>query len=1042
LSSEKLHHNGKNMSINNKGLTVLRNVREILVGQFSDLDLVSLAALGEGGRSFERIALMLDTIAPLLLRFGRIVDESSGYINRQKSSAKRFRIMVTFIMCLIVFACFGIIYSFRSQPGEWYTRATYFLAIISICVVIIGFLRVMHTMVDDRTARVMGVSNTELHRYKVNLSDNLFVKFANARLRGAEGIKDFKQDMAALIQQTVEEADMFDFCANQADETSTMKKMCTVISLCDTNATRVTMADVLREHFRDGLGRPCGELLRNLFRTLQDVKDGNKVTNLDQYFLWSQITKGAETFRGLLRWDAQARQELNIDNRQMLKIIDEQVIGVMKLDLVEVADLSLPTSVQGTVVEAEDKAACWKACHDRGGECKWARFQDGRCMVGTDEALPGAVSSVFILNNDPAQRADPSKAGSKKGDDSVVLVRGATGKADDASSSSPALVCGKGMPVTSFSNMNPVVYAGKLTLDVATDSPECTVISFKSPANGVETLPTAITELQKLQLNGYKANEAENYKTLFGESGTVIAPTSTFCTKTTNNDIVKLNPIRLVATYQELEPAIREKIMFGMEKYQYVVNLTKYRSYIMNQLRDHYGPMFVAMSPHLLDTMTEVEKAISAAKQAVSKSSPQYVTVQRFKSRIEGLSSRQRTQFGQVVADMANATYLHQRHFKPVYSDLDLAIMRVMLTHGIVLAVIALVLFFIVTFRCFAEMGCTVWNVARRLAIVCALVMLGVTLFLSSYRKAVVRRDFNRQVSETNGQALVQKTAELMMIWNGSSSFNVYATVITRDTSLTLSDKDGMTLIPVRAGAITEGLQPSTGTLSKPISNVKSLRLTVDTIAGAVVLKVRSVKLMDSQGGFSYVFRQPEAMVVTPGQSIDLPVRQIQSFYKGKSSSTTFDLQVNLSEAVSDYSSVYTSTKQILDIYDKCNSINQSRALPFPILDISVMVAGIIAVLVGLVYLFGVLRPLEKVRNLRTLYTVRRRVEMGDKAPEFESVISCCRTPDDVWERLLNVAVVAVFIFAIYASFTVSNTIGDYRGGLYSSPEYAESKCV
>lgn len=1016
------------MSINNRGLAVLRNVREVLVGQFADLNLVSLSSLGEAGRNFERIAMLIDTVAPMLLRFGSIVKEATGYLDRQKNNARRFRTMMMIIIVFIIFACISIIYSYSQQPGMWYTRATYFLSVIALCIVIVGFLRIMRAMVDERTKRILAVSTSELERYKANLSDNLFIRFANERLRGAEGVRAFKEELKANIQRETDDAAMFDFCKEQKDEQSVASQMCTVLSLCESNSTSVTLADVLRQHFRNGLGKPCGEVLRSLFRSLQDIKDGNKVTNLDQYYLWSQITKGAETFRSLLQWDSQARQDASsLDGRKTLKIIDDEVVKRLQLDLTEVSSLAVPAAALagGTEVQAEDKGACWKACHDRGEECRWARYEDGKCTLGTQDFVPDSVASVFTLTD-----AAPSV-------DKGTLVR--SGSADDM-----ALVCKQGIPVNSLASLNPIVYAGRLTLDVASENSSVSVLSFPAPSNGIDVVPAAST-LQRAALSGYKANEADTYAVLFkgGEAGgATVASQTTFCRKASQTDIVKLNPESYVATYQELEPTLRERILFAMENYQYRISLGKYRAYILSKLRDHYGPSFAAMTPHLIDTLTELEKAVAAAREAAkAQYNARYVTKQRFQARLELLTSRQRSQLSQLIADMASATYLHHRHFKPVYTDMDMVTLRIVLTHGVVLAFVAIIIFSIVTYRCYAEMTCDLWSIVRRAVVVCSVVTLVITLFISSYKKTIARRTFNRQVAETNGQALVQKTAELVSIWSGGSSFKLYATLYAPGRAITLGNSDSTPLISGSAGSPTEGLQPTTGTLDKPVTDVRSVRITLDSVVGAQVLKVRSVRVMDIEGGFAYTFRRSDAAELRPGQTIDLPVRQVASFFKGNPTKT-FDLQVSLSEAVTDYSSVYLISKQIVETYDKCNSLSDARSMPFPFLDVVIMCVGIGAVLMALMYMFGVIRPFQKMRNVRTLLNVKRKVLLGDAAPEFESVITCCKTPDDVWEKMLNVGVVIVFVFAIYASFTVSNTIGDYKGGLYSSPEYADGKCV
>jgi hypothetical protein len=521
---------------------------------------------------------------------------------------------------------------------------------------------------------------------------------------------------------------------------------------------------------------------------------------------------------------------------------------------------------------------------------------------------------------------------------------------------------------------------------------------------------------------------------------------------------------------------------------------------ILEDLKKHYGASFQALSPSLLDTLDQVDAKMKEARQAARRDE-QYVSARRFATRIKSLSGRQRDRLSQVISDMASGTTLHYRHFKPARQDTDLLTMRVVLTHGILLSFLGIVMFAVSTYRCFEESDCSLWDVARRAIVVCSMVTLAIALFVTSYKKTIARRGYNLDISDTNSQTLIQASANLQSIWTGGSSFDMDASLLlkrqanedmrprvaaadcttgqtdmqcvsvsadsTNTTTKTAYVYTGtQTLRETRAGGLAANLVGTRpGAVKKvtvdakgvttledvrghipvdgALAGIHSVQITFTNIVGASALKVRSVNVMDATSGFKYTFRTSMPTVAANGDTIRLPLKSVTSFFKaGPDAKGTFDIQVNLAEAVSEYDSMHATAKRVVDTFDKCNTLSEARAMPFPLLDVAVLAACAVAVLFALAYMFGVLRPLEKVRNVRTLMSMGRRVRMGDKIPEFEAVIACCKTPDDVWTQLINVGVCVLLIFAIYASFIVSSSVGDYKGALYSSIQYAQSKCA
>ena len=1071
------------MSINNRALSVLRNVKDVLSGQFGDVDLVSLSYVSAGVRyNFERAALMLETVAPMLEKFGHVVHESSGYVRRQQASARRFRAIVILIIIVVVFGCMMIMHGYSRNPGPWNTRAVYYLGVGASCIFVILFMRLLMLTVDDRSRQVAGVSATDLDGYRMNLSENIFIKFVNARLRGPEAVKSYRSDMVQQMQRDFDETNQFDFCSQQKDSKQMLSDTCMVLNPCTTTSTALqdSVAEVLRRHFSGGSGTPCARILGQLFRALQDVRDGTKVSQLDQFFLWTQITRGVETLRALMSWDTASQADLSLSSTKLLDIVKKDVVETLKLDLTEIANLAVYTDASSkplqpheNVALVADKAACWKECYGRGDACKWATFDGQKCTIGTRDLVPGKVSSVFQYRRPPPGQVDNV-------DTSGVLVRagrgggGSGGGSDgDDGGMADAFVCNDGIAADTLQSATPLVYSGSLTLDVCAQGSDCDMVKFDDGGD--------LRKLTAASMTGYTVSDGQTYRVAFADGKTAAvkaATTEKFCRKTTPVDLVDDNPERVVQTYIELEPALRERIMFSMENYNFKVPLGAYRAYILKQLQAFYGAAtFISISPHLLDTLTQLETAVADARAAAQRER-RYVTLQRFRNRLTSMSAAQRTALSAVASDMARAAYLHDRYFKPVPDDLDLRLYLSVIVFGILLMLVSVTILIVTQIACLRDQACKPWSAVRTTAVVMCFVTVFLTLILTAYRKATVKRQYNTQVADTNGRALVAKTSEFVALLTGAGRFTVNvaiqtkdgatvflqqplteadnsATVTQRGDSITLEQKNALMArsmtpdIETSANLLLENLVVRPDDAAKVAGKeLRSVRVTLltpsqgSTAAGG--LKIRTLRVGDVSGGIAYTFGMSQTTVLGGSTTTAvLPVRQRQSFYKAKDKGTTYDLQVFTSENVSDFGAVYLVGRGVVETFDKCNSLTQAmRELPFPVMDMVVMIALIAVVVALMMYLMGAIRPMEKVKNVRSLYEVRKKIKLGEAAPEFDSLITCCKTPQTVWDRLLNTSIIILVAFSVYAAYALNNTTADYKGGLYSSSEYADNKCV
>ncbi len=1008
------------MSIHSRALVALRDVQDLLVNQFSDVNLMQLSTLSvHGNLTYERIALLMESISPPIAKFGMIVRESDDYIKRQRRSARQFRGLVTLLLCIVIPAGLLMTYVYANEPGPWTYQIVNALYVIIVSLFIIGFLHVILTAARMRIKLINDVPVGDINRFRINIADNIFIQYVNARLQGGDdGIKKFAKEIATKIQNDFDNYESYDFCGYDPKLPSADNLTCTVVSLCEPTTPNQTLADVLRGHFAKGVNTQCGQTLRSLFRALQDVKDGNKTTNMDQYSLWKQVAVGATVLKSIivLRQDNASKRDLS--DAKLLRIIKDDVIEVLKLKHVEVPDVEVTNGSPETEVgTADDKASCWKACYDKGDECRWAKFQYGKCTISSTPALPNVASSVFTVKHD-VSTDNPT----------TVLVHA------NASDDKPTFVCSKGISQVAANALTPMVYAGSLTFDAAADANDTDVVALQNKFSSV-------SELVSQDVTAYKANRADDYKTLFGKDA---RGEEMYCRKTTSSQIVDINPSRIVQTYSELEPVLREKIATSMERHQYQVPLKQYRAIILNQLKDHYQSSFTSLAPYIIDTLDALENLIASSRKAIKANDTQYVTAQRLKDRIEGLTSHQRTLLTQIVSDMASAAYIHNRQFPPKQSDADLAVVRTIVVYGVMITFVSIIIVGFAFTSCYMDKQCSLETTLRSMVLVCCCIALALVVIMSSYKKTITRRAFNRNISDTNGQTLVSASNALLnAMTGGGGMFKAKITIATsRSGRIELSTSGGSKIIDLQSNIVKENLSTSS---TDDNQDIRSIIVTADSIVGAKVLNVRAIRVVDVQSGLAHTFRSNNGpATLTKGGSIELPLRSSTTFVKATRPETrTFDVQVFMVDNVQDYAAVLLYAKRVITAFDSCNAISDGmRKVPFPTIDVMLNLVGIAVVVFIVIYMLGVLDPHGKFRNIAQLINAKRRVKMGELIPELTSLISCCDTLDSTWERITTFAVLVFLIITLILTITAPNAVADYRGGLYSSDAYAENKCV
>ena len=151
----------------------------------------------------------------------------------------------------------------------------------------------------------------------------------------------------------------------------------------------------------------------------------------------------------------------------------------------------------------------------------------------------------------------------------------------------------------------------------------------------------------------------------------------------------------------------------------------------------------------------------------------------------------------------------------------------------------------------------------------------------------------------------------------------------------------------------------------------------------------------------------------------------------------------DLAETPPDMQYLYTNVRDVIEAYDKCNTLTSPRKMPFPIYEIIIYTIVMLLIAVILLYAYHQLDPLARIRNINRLNELRSDIQMGmPPPPEFTKLMDCLKTSDSAWSMLVNTAVALLALFNVYIVYTVVKSSKTYRMGLYSSSLFTQNKCV
>lgn len=135
----------------------------------------------------------------------------------------------------------------------------------------------------------------------------------------------------------------------------------------------------------------------------------------------------------------------------------------------------------------------------------------------------------------------------------------------------------------------------------------------------------------------------------------------------------------------------------------------------------------------------------------------------------------------------------------------------------------------------------------------------------------------------------------------------------------------------------------------------------------------------------------------------------------------------------SDAQAYIDAARSAVQAYDDCNAVtNGASVMPFPTMELVIYVTVVVAVVAGVLFGISELNPSEKLSNIRTLLRIRERVQNGESPAGIAEQLECCSPRQSVWEIMMWLSVVILFLMNIFVMTSVTKTNNTYAQSLLS----------
>jgi len=1036
-------------SIVHAPLNALRSVQQVMHTQFPNLDVPALYRMVDRGlrrkspddddndtdekqafddsadaafsRSVEPdlqdFAVLLEAVAPTLVRFSHMTESTRAYLKAQVRQAQYLRniLIMSYVLIVIILVMF-VFKAWMNRPLRQ--------AFILVVILVIAFYTVhalmfsMEIMLRRRINSLKAVDISMLDRLDVSLGKNVFVRFAEAYARGDQKsfVKTFAQDRLSTEDDDTDDI-IFDFCSADPSSPGAVATRECIISPCvnwdDIEGMLLKYVRQAWERRRDVVV-DCDRMMLALLHTLAEIHTGSVFESNDPYSMWRGIQHGVDDVRNhVLRNLDVTDMRRRYSAEEKLRVIRDEIAPLLRLDVTECTDLKPVNDVyedkDAFDASVRTKEDCWRMAVDD-PDCTWAYFEPCRGAIFATDAcddqgrsrsappLPNPMSNSrvnracvstknpekFCLSYAPRESSINSKG--------TLLVKNVDGHRDKELFVEGVLG-GTDLPSDWVPNRAVTVTSKR---DCLEEGEQCAVLDLGRTANCADPGNESAQEPRIRVFRGPPDGVA--YTDVFdverqvdrevdGCAGHLERPNSerVFHVKTTIGKIATLNlSTHSYSTLYSRSEDIVNQLVNVLKVHHHAVSLESYHDFLHDDLGRYYGnDRYTSLIRDLVnDLLRKTEIRMSEMVSDPSRDDrTKFVNVTRFEERIRKLTFTETRTLVRKLGGLAKVTKLYSNKLAASeQSSPDRAISNVFLLWSA--ALVLIMLFSLVLYNTYyidrdSEAGYIFRNIAMSVCLfVFSLVVLGtmVARHLSNKR-------FNEQISDDNGKRLVSSTV--------------------RSMDVAAQHLEHMALQRAKHA---KGLDENT-------------------------LRREFVDLYRGIGNTARAKALERGAPSCEGDHED-DDQDHPSFRTG------------LAQEPANLQELYFHMRTAVKTYDSCNTITIPDDPPFPAFDITMYAITAFLALAMLFYAYSNIDPIARVRNINKLTEARKNIRAGMPNPsDLSQLIKCLDVKKDTWASVMNTIVVMMVILIFMITYFIARSSANYENSLYMSGLYTEGRC-
>lgn len=977
----------------------------------ANIDAAAAAAFEtQVGQHVKKFALMLETVAPTLVRFRGVVHGVHQYIAAQKRQAHYLQNILNTTYASVVITLFA--FTFKVWELTALTDVAKGLKIVLIIVmsfyVLHALIFTMKIMLDHRLNIVRSIDTGVLDKYDNSLGNNVYVKVAEAFTRGdaKKFITSYAHD---VLTNSGSEADdvVYNFCSQASGQNAVSTHEC-FVSPCPNHNQ---LADVLHPALKNAWARSkddvqdCDRMILALLQALADVKSGDIFHENDPYTMWREIQDGVDHLRTFvyrqLDVHAGGAAAAASEHPDAVKVVRDQIVPALKIDAMECGDLkSVDASLKGTDKTALEfhmnpgitsKEQCWSLAL-RDPKCVWAYFHPGKggvlatldCGNRFTDAHVDAPGTYCVKLENGGVYPNLEYSGNEEEHQGVVLVK------IDSSSSNASSDNGRHLFVQGRLPNGPMKQWNGVQTGISASSSLVDALHTCSTRGDCDVLDNDASHAENRRV--FTKPGDLTYKQIFHRNnGSGGASGPLFFVKTSTHDVFRANASEYTySTFYSLIPEMQHRIVDVLKSLHHKVTLEPYAEYIHTELENHYGGgRYKSLKPLVDDVLYRVRHKMKEIRNSVDDRST-FITTTRFDEKIHNMTFTETKHFVGKVGNLAKAVKRYVKRFPAQHHDNT--VHRIYLWWA---AAVVLVLFFaLILYNVYAiEYDTNAASVFRNITMsVCIFVFTLVVsgAFIARY---MAKQKYNEQMADNNGKRLLSSAVKTMDVAAQHLEY--------------MAHEQRMTMHP---SAVNDAIRAEFVHFYKRIGHV-----------------ARAEALAHHQ--------QEDAS----GSSASASSSQHTS---DSSNNSGQHFRSHLAREPANLTALYVNIRRVIHTYDHCNTITVPSRPPFPTFEIIMYALVAFIALAMLFYSYAKIDPLGKVRNIHTLNEVRDNLKSGMQHVANPAILARChRASDEVWSTVMNITVLIMVVLIFMVAYFIIKSSSNYENSLYMSALYSDGKC-